>query len=81
LNGFSSDCPVLFESLRAIYKEFSSEDAKAIKQIEQTTNHDVKAVEYFIKAQYQSLQRIYSFWIDLPRHQQHRHSIEYQTCQ
>ena len=45
----------LFESLRAIYKEFSSEDAKAIKQIEQTTNHDVKAVEYFIKDKFDKL--------------------------
>ena len=45
----------LFESLRAIYKEFSSEDAKAIKQIEQTTNHDVKAVEYFIKDKFDQL--------------------------
>jgi adenylosuccinate lyase len=45
----------LFESLRAIYKEFSSEDAKAIKQIEQTTNHDVKAVEYFIKDKFNQL--------------------------
>src|SRR5690606_30233079 len=39
----------LFESLREIYKNFSSEDALAIKEIEKTTNHDVKAVEYFIK--------------------------------
>jgi adenylosuccinate lyase len=45
----------LFESLRSIYKEFSSEDAKAIKQIEQTTNHDVKAVEYFIKDKFDQL--------------------------
>src|SRR5690606_24279684 len=39
----------LFEELRKIYKSFSSEDALAIKEIEKTTNHDVKAVEYFIK--------------------------------
>src|SRR5690554_1514281 len=39
----------LFDSLRDIYKNFSSEDALAIKEIEKTTNHDVKAVEYFIK--------------------------------
>jgi adenylosuccinate lyase len=45
----------LFGSLRAIYTEFSSEDAKAIKQIEQTTNHDVKAVEYFIKDKFDQL--------------------------
>ena len=45
----------LFESLRAIYTEFSLEDAKAIKQIEKTTNHDVKAVEYFIKDKFDQL--------------------------
>lgn len=38
-----------YEKLRIVYKEFSPEDAEAIKQIEKTTNHDVKAVEYFIK--------------------------------
>jgi len=38
-----------FEKLRVIYKDFSPEDAESIKQIEKTTNHDVKAVEYFIK--------------------------------
>ncbi len=40
------------ESLRDIYRNFSLEDAKAIKTIEQTTNHDVKAVEYFLKEQF-----------------------------
>jgi len=35
--------------LRSIYQNFSIEDAQAIKEIEKTTNHDVKAVEYFIK--------------------------------
>ncbi|CAG5085308.1 adenylosuccinate lyase [Parvicella tangerina] len=39
----------LFSNLRAIYENFSSEDALRIKEIEKTTNHDVKAVEYFIK--------------------------------
>ena len=39
----------LFENLRAIYKNFTPEDALAIKEIEKVTNHDVKAVEYFIK--------------------------------
>ncbi|SFD26110.1 adenylosuccinate lyase [Algibacter pectinivorans] len=45
----------VFESLRAIYKEFSSEDALAIKNIESVTNHDVKAVEYFIKEKFDAL--------------------------
>ena len=37
------------EALRKIYREFSVEDATRIKEIESVTNHDVKAVEYFIK--------------------------------
>jgi len=41
--------PSLFEELRSIYLHFSSDDALEIKSIENTTNHDVKAVEYFIK--------------------------------
>ena len=39
----------LFESLRDIYRNFTEKDAARVKEIEQTTNHDVKAVEYFIK--------------------------------
>ncbi|WP_159799983.1 adenylosuccinate lyase [Flavobacterium sp. MK4S-17] len=38
-----------FPALRDIYKNFTAEDALQIKEIEKTTNHDVKAVEYFIK--------------------------------
>ncbi len=45
----------VFEDLRKIYKEFSSEDAQAIKDIEKVTNHDVKAVEYFIKEKFDTL--------------------------
>jgi len=45
----------LFKSLRNIYKNFSTEDAQAIKDIEKTTNHDVKAVEYFIKTAFDNL--------------------------
>jgi len=44
-----------FESLRAIYKNFTTEDAQAIKDIEKITNHDVKAVEYFIKTAFENL--------------------------
>lgn len=43
------------EKLRAIYKNFSEQDAESIKQIEKTTNHDVKAVEYFIKKEFDKL--------------------------
>lgn len=45
----------VFEALRNIYKNFSSADAQAIKDIEKTTNHDVKAVEYFIKTAFDQL--------------------------
>jgi adenylosuccinate lyase len=45
----------LFDSLRRIYINFSDEDALSIKQIEKTTNHDVKAVEYFIKQKFEEL--------------------------
>ena len=45
----------IFPDLQNIYKNFSSEDALAIKEIEKTTNHDVKAVEYFIKKKFDNL--------------------------
>ena len=41
----------LFDKLRGIYKNFTLSDAERVKEIEKTTNHDVKAVEYFIKEQ------------------------------
>src|SRR5699024_9027300 len=41
--------PACFEDLRAIYKNYSIEDARRVKEIEKTTNHDMKAVEYFVK--------------------------------
>jgi adenylosuccinate lyase len=41
--------------LRAIYENFSDEDALEIKEIEKTTNHDVKAVEYFLKRHFDAL--------------------------
>ncbi|MEN8885948.1 MAG: adenylosuccinate lyase [Winogradskyella sp.] len=44
-----------FEALRAIYKNFTTIDASAIKDIEKVTNHDVKAVEYFIKEKFDGL--------------------------
>jgi adenylosuccinate lyase len=43
------------ESLRRIYKDFSLEDAGKIKEIEKTTNHDVKAVEYYLKDKFDEL--------------------------
>ena len=46
LKGFDHS---LFERLRDIYRNFSEADAQRVKDIEKVTNHDVKAVEYFIK--------------------------------
>lgn len=46
----------LFKELRKIYNDFSTEDAQKIKDIEKITNHDVKAVEYFIKEKFDGLQ-------------------------
>jgi adenylosuccinate lyase len=46
----------VYTSLRAIYKDFNSADAQQIKDIEKITNHDVKAVEYFIKEKLDALQ-------------------------
>ena len=44
-----ADFPLPFDKLRDIYRLFSVEDAQRVKDIEAITNHDVKAVEYFIK--------------------------------
>jgi adenylosuccinate lyase len=52
LSGVDSD---LFEPLRDIYRNFQTEDAQKIKDIEKVTNHDVKAVEYFIKEKFDGL--------------------------
>lgn len=45
------------ENLRGLYLHFNTEDAQAIKEIENTTNHDVKAVEYFIKQKLEKMGR------------------------
>ncbi|HQB78412.1 MAG TPA: adenylosuccinate lyase [Tenuifilaceae bacterium] len=52
LKGFDGN---RFEELRSIYRNFTTDDAARVKDIERTTNHDVKAVEYFIKEQFDSL--------------------------
>lgn len=44
-----------FGDLRKMYADFNQEDAVAVKKIEKTTNHDVKAVEYFLKSQFDAL--------------------------
>ena len=45
-----------FSELRNIYKNFTAIDAAAVKEIEKTTNHDVKAVEYFIKEKFDAME-------------------------
>lgn len=55
LEGFDKS---LFEPLRDIYRKFTVDDAQRVKDIEKVTNHDVKAVEYFIK---EKLDRIGGF--------------------
>lgn len=45
----------IFEELRLISRNFSFEDAEEVKQIEKTTNHDVKAVEYYVKKKFDKL--------------------------
>lgn len=52
LAQLSSFDPAAFESLRAVYQDFNEADAEKIKSIEKITNHDVKAVEYFIKEKF-----------------------------
>lgn len=49
LPGLEKVSKKTFESLRKIYTDFTVEDALSIKEIEKITNHDVKAVEYFVK--------------------------------
>ena len=45
----------LFEQLRDIYRNMTEEQAQRVKEIEKTTNHDVKAVEYFIKEEFDAI--------------------------
>jgi adenylosuccinate lyase len=52
LRGFNGQH---FEALRDVYRHFSIADAQKVKDIEKMTNHDVKAVEYFIKARFDKL--------------------------
>ena len=54
LKNFDS---ALFPQLRSIYQEFSEDDAQRVKDIEKVTNHDVKAVEYFIKEKLDEMEK------------------------
>ena len=55
LAGFPTE---LFPRLRAIYQDFQVADAQRVKEIEQVTNHDVKAVEYYIKEQFDKISAV-----------------------
>ena len=44
-----------FEQLRGLYRDFTTADAERVKEIERTTNHDVKAVEYLLKEKMDAL--------------------------
>ncbi|MEO6146801.1 MAG: lyase family protein, partial [Sulfuriferula sp.] len=46
--------PATIEVLNAVATDFSEDDAKRVKEIERTTNHDVKAVEYFLRERFAS---------------------------
>ena len=54
------------KTLRGLYLNFSNQDSKRVKRIEETTKHDVKAVEYFIKEKIKSNKNIY-------KHKEHIH--------
>ena len=51
----------LFERLRNIYRDFNEESAQCVKDIEKVTNHDVKAVEYFLKEEFDKIGGLKSF--------------------
>ena len=46
---------ISYNALREVHEKFTLEDAQKIKQLEKTTNHDVKAVEYFLKEKFREL--------------------------
>lgn len=52
LKGVDSN---VFDKLRNIYRNFTEADAGRIKEIESVTNHDVKAVEYFLKEKFDEM--------------------------
>ena len=63
IENYSSSEPSIFnlqssivERLRDIYRNFSEQDAQRVKDIEAVTNHDVKAVEYFLKEKFDEIE-------------------------
>jgi len=61
ISGFQTFKTEEIEKLRTIYKNFQVVDAEKVKAIEKITNHDVKAVEYFIKEQCNAMQLQFNF--------------------
>ena len=51
----------LFDTLRGIYQNFSEQNAARVKEIESITNHDVKAIEYFIKEEFDRIGGLEAF--------------------
>lgn len=51
----------LFDTLREIYQNFSEQNAARVKEIESITNHDVKAIEYFIKEEFDRIGGLEAF--------------------
>ena len=71
--------PELQNDLRAIYQNFTDDDALEVKEIEKTTNHDVKAVEYSIKRRFDTLGlEVYPFRPHLAGYQQHLGTVVHQ---
>ena len=64
LSALSGIDKTIFVQLQRIYQEFSVEDAQKIKEIEKVTNHDVKAVEYFIKEKFDAFLKAYENYKD-----------------
>ena len=55
LRALSAERCQLAEQLREVYRQFTEQDALEVKEIEKTTNHDVKAVEYFLKRRFDAM--------------------------
>ena len=58
--GSGEQKAAVFEALRDIYRNFSEQDAQRVKDIEKVTNHDVKAVEYFLKEKFDEMSVVHS---------------------
>ena len=69
-----------FTALRSIYEDFDIKEAEKVKETEKVTNHDVKAVEYYLKEKFFQFRlgkmvRIHSFWAYITGYKQHCNSI------